>query len=162
MPKEIEGKLILTDESVAIVVARFNDLITNRLLDGSLDTLRRHGANDDNITVVRVPGSFELPLLADKLANSGKFDAVICLGAVIQGQTTHHDYINHQVAAGLREVSQKSGIPVTFGVLTCQTMEQAIDRAGGKVGNKGHEAALAAIDVITTLKQLKAEGVLAD
>ena len=102
MPKEIEGKLILTNESVAIVVARFNDLITNRLLDGSLNTLRRHGANDDNITVVRVPGSFELPLIADKLAMSGKFDAVICLVAVIQGQTTHHDYINHQVAAGLR------------------------------------------------------------
>lgn len=162
MPKEIEGKLILTDESIAIVVARFNDLITNRLLDGSLDTLRRHGVSDDNITVVRVPGSFELPLIADKLAHSGKFDAVICLGAVIQGQTTHHDYINHQVAAGLREASQNSGIPVTFGVLTCQSMEQAIDRAGGKVGNKGNEAALAAIEVITTLKQLKAEGVLED
>lgn len=162
MPKEIEGKLILTDESVAIVVARFNDLITNRLLDGSLDTLRRHGASDDNITIVRVPGSFEIPLIADKLAHSGKFDAVICLGAVIQGQTTHHDYINHQVAAGLREASQTSGIPVTFGVLTCQSMEQAIDRAGGKVGNKGNEAALAAIEVITTLKQLKAEGVLED
>lgn len=162
MPKEIEGKLILNDETVAIVVARFNDLITNRLLDGSLDTLRRHGASDDNITVVRVPGSFELPLIADKLARSGKFDAVICLGAVIQGQTTHHDYINHQVAAGLRELSQQCGIPVTFGVLTCQSMEQAIDRAGGKVGNKGNEAALAAIEVITTLKQLKAEGILAD
>ena len=160
MPREIEGKLILTDETVAIVVARFNDLITNRLLDGSLDTLRRHGANDDNISVVRVPGSFEIPLVADKLAHSGKFDAVICLGAVIQGQTTHHDYINHQVAAGLRETSQKSGIPVTFGVLTCQSMEQALDRAGGKVGNKGNEAALAAIEVITTLKQLQAEGVL--
>jgi 6,7-dimethyl-8-ribityllumazine synthase len=162
MPKEIEGKLILTDETVAIVVARFNDLITNRLLDGSLDTLRRHGASDGNITIVRVPGSFELPFIADKLAHSGKYDAVICLGAVIQGQTTHHDYINHQVAAGLREASQKSGIPVTFGVLTCQSMEQAIDRAGGKVGNKGNEAALAAIEVMTTLKQLKAEGVLAD
>lgn len=162
MPKEIEGKLILTGESIAIVVARFNELITNRLLEGSLDTLRRHGAHDDNITVVRVPGSFELPLIADKLAHSGKFDAVICLGAVIQGQTTHHDYINHQVAAGLREASQKSGIPVTFGVLTCQSMEQAIDRAGGKVGNKGHEAALAAIEAITTLKRLKAEGILSD
>lgn len=159
MPKEIEGNLILSDESVAIVVARFNDLITNRLLDGALDTLRRHGGNDDNVTVVRVPGSFELPLIADKLAHSGKFDAVICLGAVIQGQTTHHDYINHQVAAGLREASQKSGIPVAFGVLTCQTMEQAIDRAGGKVGNKGNEAALAAIEVITTLKELKSQGV---
>lgn len=162
MPNEIEGKLILADETVAIVVSRFNDLITNRLLDGSLDTLRRHGASDDNITVVRVPGSFELPLVASKLAHCGKFDAVICLGAVIQGQTTHHDYINHQVAAGLREASQSSGIPVTFGVLTCQSMEQALDRAGGKVGNKGNEAALAAIEVITTLRQLKAEGILSD
>jgi 6,7-dimethyl-8-ribityllumazine synthase len=158
MTKHIEGKLILTDESIAVVVARFNDLITTRLLDGTLDTLRRHGASDERVTVVHVPGSFEIPLTADRLANSGKFDAVICLGAVIQGQTTHHEYINHQVAAGLTQASQNSGIPVTFGVLTCQTMDQAMDRAGGKAGNKGNEAALAAIEMISMLKQLRELG----
>ena len=150
----LEGKLILGDDAIAIVVARFNDLITNRLLDGALDTLKRHGASDERITVVRVPGAFELPLAADKLAHSGKYAAVICLGAVIQGQTTHDQYINHQVAAGLARASQSSGIPVLFGVLTCQSMEQAIDRAGGKAGNKGNEAALAAIEMVNLLKQL--------
>lgn len=159
MATEIEGNLILNGEPVAIVVARFNDLITKRLLDGAMNTLVRHGGLDENITIVHVPGSFEIPLIADRLAKSGKFAAVICLGAVIQGETTHHDYINHQVAAGLREASQQSGIPVTFGVLTCQTMEQAIDRAGGKVGNKGNEAALAAIEMISTLKKLDEKGI---
>ena len=154
MTIHIEGKLILGDDAIAIVVARFNDLITNRLLDGALDTLKRHGASDERITVVRVPGSFELPLAADKLAHSGKYAAVICLGAVIQGQTTHDQYINHQVAAGIARASQSSGIPVLFGVLTCQSMEQAIDRAGGKAGNKGNEAALAAIEMVNLLKQL--------
>ncbi len=154
MTIHIEGKLILGDDAIAIVVARFNDLITNRLLDGALDTLKRHGASDERITVVRVPGSFELPLAADKLAHSGKYAAVICLGAVIQGQTTHDQYINHQVAAGLARASQSSGVPVLFGVLTCQSMEQAIDRAGGKAGNKGNEAALAAIEMVNLLKQL--------
>jgi len=119
-----------------------------------VNTLLRHGAADDKLTIVHVPGSFEIPLVADRLAKSGKYAAVICLGAVIQGQTTHHDYINHQVAAGLREASLQSGVPVTFGVLTCQTMEQAIDRAGGKAGNKGNEAALAAIEMISVLRQL--------
>lgn len=155
MATEIEGDLILHGEPIAIVVARFNDLITKRLLDGATNTIVRHGGSDENITIVHVPGSFELPLVADKLARSQKYAAVICLGAVIQGQTTHHDYINHQVAAGLREASQQSGVPVTFGVLTCQTMEQAIDRAGGKVGNKGNEAALAAIEMISVLKKLE-------
>jgi 6,7-dimethyl-8-ribityllumazine synthase len=158
MTKHIEGKLILTGESIAVVVARFNDLITTRLLAGALDTLSRHGASNESITVVHVPGSFEIPLAADRVANSGKFDAVICLGAVIQGQTTHHEYINHQVAAGLTQASQSSGVPVTFGVLTCQTMEQAMDRAGGKAGNKGNEAALAAIEMISILKQLRELG----
>lgn len=158
MPTHIEGKLILGDEAIAIVVARFNDMITTRLLEGALDTLKRHGASEDRLTVVHVPGSFEIPLAADKLAKTGRFDAVICLGAVIQGQTTHHEYINHQVAAGLTQSSQSSGIPVTFGVLTCQTMEQAIDRAGGKAGNKGNEAALAAIEMVSVLKQLREFG----
>ncbi|MDA0587094.1 MAG: 6,7-dimethyl-8-ribityllumazine synthase [Planctomycetota bacterium] len=159
MATEIAGNLILNGDAIAVVVARFNDLITTRLLEGAVNTLLRHGGSDENITIVHVPGSFEIPLIADRLAKSGKFAAVICLGAVIQGQTTHHDYINHQLAAGLREASQRSGIPVTFGVLTCQTMEQAIDRAGGKVGNKGNEAALAAIEMISILKKLDEEGI---
>jgi len=154
MATEIEGELILNGDPVAIVVARFNHLITGRLLEGAVNTLLRHGGSEDEITVVHVPGSFEIPIVAGRLANSGKYAAVICLGAVIQGQTTHHDYINHQVAAGLREASQQSGVPVTFGVLTCQTMEQAIDRAGGKAGNKGNEATLAAIEMISVLRQL--------
>ena len=159
MATEIAGNLILNGDAIAVVVARFNDLITTRLLEGAVNTLLRHGGSDENITIVHVPGSFEIPLIADRLAKSGKFAAVICLGAVIQGQTTHHDYINHQLSAGLREASQRSGIPVTFGVLTCQTMEQAIDRAGGKVGNKGNEAALAAIEMISILKKLDEEGI---
>ena len=128
--------------------------MTERLLEGAIDTIRRHGGSDDQITVVRVPGSFELPLAAKSLVNSGRCGAVVCLGAVIQGQTTHHDYINHQVAAAIMDLGQASSIPVTFGVLTCQTMEQALDRAGGKVGNKGHEATLAAIEMVNVLKQI--------
>lgn len=158
MPHHIEGKLILNGEPVAIVVSRFNDLITDRLLAGALDTLIRHGARDESITVVHVPGSFEIPLAADRLVRTGRFAAVVCLGAVIQGQTTHHEYINQQVATGLAQASLSSGIPVTFGVLTCQSMEQAIDRAGGKAGNKGNEAALAAIEMISVLRQLNDAG----
>lgn len=154
MPTILEGRLLADGDAYAIVVSRFNDLVTRRLLDGALDTLRRHGADDKKVTVVWVPGSFEIPLVADKLARSQKFSAVICLGAVIQGQTTHHEYINHQVAAGLMKSSLESGIPVTFGVLTCQTMEQALDRAGGKAGNKGHEAAIAAIEMVSVLHTL--------
>lgn len=154
MPTHIEGKLLLSDESLAIVVSRFNDMVTSRLVDGALDTFRRHGANDSNITVVHVPGAFEIPLVAEKLAASGKYAAVVCLGAVIQGQTTHDQYINHQVAAGIARASQTTGVPVLFGVLTCQSMEQAMDRAGGKAGNKGHEAALAAIEMINVLRQI--------
>lgn len=154
MPQSLEGKLILGDDAIAIVVSRFNDLITNRLLEGALDTLRRHGAHEDKITIVRVPGAFEIPLAAERLAQSQKYAAVICLGAVIAGQTTHDQYINQQVAAGIARASQLSGVPVLFGVLTCQNMEQAIDRAGGKAGNKGHEAALAAIEMVNLLKQI--------
>ena len=154
MTQHIEGKLIGGTETYAIVVARFNDLVTRRLLEGALDTLRRHGVAEEKVTVVWVPGSFEIPLAADRLAKSKKYAAVICLGAVIQGQTTHHEYIHHQVAAGLMQSGLQAGIPVLFGVLTCQSMEQALDRAGGKAGNKGHEAALAAIEMVNLLKQL--------
>jgi len=160
MTTHIEGKLTLTDESIAIVVSRFNDLVTNRLLEGALSTIRRHGGSEDRVTIVRVPGSFEIPLVADRLAHSGKFNAVVCLGAVIQGQTTHHEYINQQVAAGLMKASQSSGIPVTFGILTCETMEQALDRSGGKVGNKGDEATLAAIETLSALGQLRDCGII--
>ncbi len=154
MVNEIEGNLLAGDEKFAIVVSRFNDLITRRLLEGALDTLRRHGVSDENLTVVWVPGSFEIPLVADRLAKSGEYKAVCCLGAVIQGETSHHEYINQQVAHGIMEAGLTSGIPVVFGVLTCESMQQALDRAGGKAGNKGSEVALAAIETVNVLKKL--------
>ena len=154
MPQVLSGRLIAGNESYAIVVARFNDLITQRLLDGAVDTLVRHGVSDDHITVAWVPGSFEIPLAAERLAKTGKYAAVICLGAVIQGQTTHHEYINHQVAAAIMQLNHQYDLPVTFGVLTCGSMEQALDRAGGKAGNKGHEATLAAIEMVQLLKSI--------
>lgn len=154
MTTSIEGNLLAPDAEVAIIVSRFNDLVTRRLLDGALDTFRRHGLAEERITVVWVPGSFEIPVVAQRLAGSGQYAAVVCLGAVIQGETTHHEYINHQVAAGIMQASLESGVPITFGVLTCQTMDQALDRAGGKAGNKGCEAALAAIETLNVLRQL--------
>ena len=154
MPTELHGQLSAADSTFAIVVSRFNDLITKRLLEGAIDTVVRHGGNADKITVAWVPGSFEIPLAASKLAKSGRFSAVICLGAVIQGSTTHHEYINSQVASGIMCITRETGIPVTFGVITCESMDQALDRAGGKVGNKGHEAALAAIEMINLLKKI--------
>lgn len=154
----IEGRLLTGDDRYAIVVSRFNELITSRLLDGAIETLCRHGSDRSHITVVHVPGSFEIPLVANRLAHSGKFHAVICLGAVIQGETTHHEYINHQVAAGIMDAGQTSQIPVSFGVLTCPTMEHALDRAGGKAGNKGVEATLAAIEMVDVLRRMAAVG----
>lgn len=155
MPKSIQGRLVCPDEPVAIVVSRFNDLITTRLVDGAVGTIERHGGDADKVDVVHVPGSFEIPLAAKALAESGRYRAVICVGAVIQGSTTHHEYINSQVAAGIMSITQTTGVPVTFGVITCETMEQALDRAGGKVGNKGEEAALAAIEMINLLPQIR-------
>ncbi len=152
MPTELSAQLVVGDASFAIVVSRFNDLITRRLLDGAIETIVRHGGDASKITVAWVPGSFEIPLAASRLARSGKYSAVICLGAVIQGSTSHHEYINSQVAAGIMSAMRESGIPVTFGVITCESMDQALDRAGGKVGNKGHEAALAAIEMVNLLK----------
>ncbi|HVW01215.1 MAG TPA: 6,7-dimethyl-8-ribityllumazine synthase [Planctomycetaceae bacterium] len=150
-----EGDLIATaDDSYAIVAARFNDLVVKRLVEGALDTYRRHGVASERISIAWVPGSFELPVVADRMAKSGQFAAVVCLGAVIQGQTTHHEYINQQTAAGIMRTSQETGVPVLFGVLTCQSMEQALDRAGGKAGNKGSEAALAAIEMVNLLRKL--------
>jgi 6,7-dimethyl-8-ribityllumazine synthase len=153
-PRLIEGRLLGDErDQFAIVVSRFNEFVTHRLLEGALDTLRRHGVPEDNVTVVWVPGSFEIPVVAGKLARSGRYAAVCCLGAVIQGETTHHEYINHQVARGILE-AQATGVPVLFGVLTCQSMQQALDRAGGKAGNKGCEAALAALEMVSVLRQL--------
>lgn len=159
MPKAVlEGSLIVGDDRAAIVVSRFNDLVTERLLAGAVDTLHRHGLADDRITVVRVPGAFELPLAAQRLARSGQFTMVVCLGAVIQGETTHHEYINHQMAGGILQASLSTDVPVAFGVLTCPTMEQALDRAGGKAGNKGVEAALAVIEMANLLRTMQAHG----
>lgn len=155
MPTELHGQLTAADASFAIVVSRFNDLITKRLLEGAIDTIVRHGGSADKVAVAWVPGSFEIPLAASTLAKTGKYSAVICLGAVIQGSTSHHEYINSQVAAGIMSITRETGIPVTFGVITCESMDQALDRAGGKVGNKGHEATLAAIEMISLLKKIK-------
>lgn len=154
MPTELSAQLVVGDASFAIVVSRFNDLITRRLLDGAIETIVRHGGDSSRVTVVWVPGSFEIPLAASRLAKSGKYSAVICLGAVIQGSTSHHEYINSQVASGIMGAMRESGIPVTFGVITCESMDQALDRAGGKVGNKGHEATLAAIEMVNLLKMI--------
>ena len=142
------------EDNYAIVVSRFNELVTRKLLEGASSTLIRHGADAESITSCWVPGAFELPIVAEKLAASGKYAAVIALGAVIQGDTDHHDYINHAVAQGLMTASQKNSVPILFGVLTCRNMEQALDRSGGKAGNKGAEAALAAIETVNVLKQI--------
>ena len=157
MAKVVEGELLARDGEFAVVVSRFNALVTDRLLEGALNTFRRHGVPEERITVAHVPGSFELPIAADRLARSGRYAAVCCLGAVIQGATTHHEYINQQVAAGIMQTSLMTGVPVVFGVLTCQSMEQALDRAGGKVGNKGSEAALTAIEMASLLRKLEVE-----
>ncbi|MEZ6122026.1 MAG: 6,7-dimethyl-8-ribityllumazine synthase [Planctomycetaceae bacterium] len=154
MPKIIQGNLVCPEVRFAIVVSRFNDLITDRLVEGACSAIVRHGGSADNVDVVHVPGSFEIPLAARKLATSGRYAAVICLGAVIQGSTSHHQYINSSVASGIMSVSQETGVPVTFGVITCESMDQALDRAGGKVGNKGTEATLAAIEMVNLLKQI--------
>jgi 6,7-dimethyl-8-ribityllumazine synthase len=155
MPHLIEGDLkSAAGAGFAIVVARFNDVVTRKLLDSAVATLTRYGVADDCITVVWAPGSFELPLVADSLARSGRFAAVICLGAVVQGETLHHKYINAEVSRAIMEIGIDTGIPVLFGVLTCRNMEQALDRAGGIAGNKGSEAALAALEMVGLLQKL--------
>lgn len=149
-----EGNLRGDGLRVAVVCSRFNDLVTDRLLAGALDALRRHGVDEASVTVVRVPGAFELPLVAQRLAVSGDHDAVVCLGAVIRGDTTHHEHVAAQCAAGLQRVQLDSGVPVVFGVLTTDTTDQALDRAGAKSGNKGFDAATAAIETADVLRQL--------
>lgn len=154
MPNYIEGNLVATDLRFALVVSRWNAFITERLLDGALDTLKRHGANIETVDVARCPGTFEVPLVAQRLARSGKYDAVICLGCLIRGSTAHFDYIASECSKGIAQVMMQSGVPVTFGVLTTDTIEQAIERAGTKAGNKGAEAAGAAIEMASLLKSL--------
>jgi 6,7-dimethyl-8-ribityllumazine synthase len=132
---------------IGILVSRFNSFISDRLVDGAVDALLRHGADQDNLVVVRVPGAFEIPPAARKMAASGRYDALICLGAVIRGATPHFDYVSAEVSKGIAAVSMEAGIPVTFGVLTTDTLEQAIERAGSKAGNKGFDAAMAAIEM---------------
>lgn len=148
-----EGKLVGTNLKVAIVVSRFNDFITNRLLDGAKDTLVRHGVDEDNIDVAYVPGAFEIPLVAKKLAQKNDYDAVITLGCVIRGATSHYDYVCNEVAKGVSKANDVTNTPVIFGVLTTESIEQAVERAGTKAGNKGAEAAVSAIEMTNLLKQ---------
>jgi len=155
MPKFIEGKLNAEGLKVGIIVGRFNSFIGERLLEGALDALVRHGADDSQITVARVPGAFEIPLAAQKMAQSGKYDALICLGAVIRGSTPHFDYVASEVSKGIAHVSLASGVPVAFGVLTTDTIEQAIERAGTKAGNKGFDAAMTIIETVNLFKEIK-------
>lgn len=152
--KILEGKLIAQGIKVGIVVGRFNEFIGSKLLSGAVDTLKRHGVADEDISVAWVPGAFEIPLAAKKMAKSGKYDAVICLGAVIRGATAHFEYVSAEVSKGIASVSLETEIPVAFGVLTVDTIEQAIERAGTKAGNKGSESAQAVIEMVNLFKEI--------
>lgn len=152
--KTIEGTLEAKGKRFAICAARFNDFIVDKLIGGAVDYLVRHGCDRDDITLVRIPGAFEMPLVAKKLAGAAKYDAIVCLGAVIRGSTPHFDFVASECAKGLAQVSLDSGVPVGFGVLTCDTLEQAIERAGSKAGNKGVDAAAAALETIQVMGQL--------
>ena len=151
---QIEGDLLAAELKLAFVVARFNEFVCERLLEGALDSFVRHGGTKDNVTVLHVPGAFELPLAAIKLATSGKYDAVVCLGAVIRGATSHYDYVCANAANGIASVSLETGIPVSFGLLTTDTIEQAIERSGTKAGNQGRDATVCAIEMARLLKQI--------
>lgn len=154
MVKMLEGKLQAQGMRFACVVGRFNDFISGKLLEGAIDVLKRHGAEEENITVAWVPGAFEIPLMAGKMASSGKYDAVLTLGAVIRGSTPHFDYVAAEVSKGVASVGLESGVPVIFGVLTTDTIEQAIERAGTKAGNKGADSAMAAMEMVDLLRQV--------
>ena len=152
----LEGHLIgAEDIRIAIVLSRFNEVVGKGLLEGARDALVRHGVPDDNITVARVPGAYEIPLAAQELARSGRYDAVVCLGAVIRGSTSHFDYVAGPMASGIVRVSLATSVPIAFGVLTTDTLDQAIDRAGAKAGNKGSDAALSALEMINLLRKVK-------
>ena len=154
MTKIIEGKIVAKGMKFGIVASRFNDFICGRLIDGATDALTRAGAEDKDIAIYKVPGAFELPLVAKKLAKSGKFDAIICLGAVIRGATPHFEYISAEVSKGIASVGLETEVPVAFGVLTTDTIEQAIERAGTKSGNKGADAAMSAIEMVDLFKKI--------
>ena len=155
VPRVIEGQLNADGHRVGIVVARFNALIGNELLGGALDCLGRHGVDTDTVDVVWVPGAFEIPLMARKMAASGSYDAVVCLGAVIRGSTPHFDYVANEAAKGIAAASQETGVPVIFGVLTTDTIEQALERAGTKAGNKGWDVAMGAIEMVNVIRSLE-------
>ncbi len=154
--KIIEGNVVAESEKVkiGIIASRFNDFVVGRLVDGALDGLKRHNIKEENITLVKVPGAFEIPVIAKKMSEQNQYDAIICLGAVIRGVTSHYDYVCNEVSKGIAQVSLEAGIPVLFGVLTTENIEQAVERSGSKAGNKGTECALAAIEMINVIKKL--------
>ena len=156
-PREIRGDLRAGGRRFGVVAARFNEIVTRRLLDGTLAALRANGVADDDVDLAWVPGAFELPVVAQRMAASGTYDGVICLGAVIRGETAHFDHVAREAASGIRNAAETTGVPVTFGVLTTDTLEQALDRAGGEHGNKGWDAAMAAIETASLLEQLPKE-----
>ena len=153
--RTFEGKLTAKEIKIGIVAARFNEFITSKLLSGAVDGLVRHDVKEEDIHVAWVPGAFEIPLIASKMAKSGKYDAVICLGAVIRGSTSHYDYVCNEVSKGIAAVSLESGIPVLFGVLTTENIEQAIERAGTKAGNKGYDCAMSAIEMVNLIQEME-------
>lgn len=152
--KVIEGELQATGLKFGIIVSRFNDFITSRLLDGALDALIRHGADEKDIEIIKVPGSFEIPMVAKRMANKGTYDAIICLGTVIRGATPHFEYVAAEVSKGIATASMETGIPISFGIITSDTIEQAIERAGSKSGNKGWDAAMTAIEMAKVIKKI--------
>jgi 6,7-dimethyl-8-ribityllumazine synthase len=153
MPKIIEGNLSAKGLKFGLLVSRFNSFVSDRLVEGAIDALIRHGADDADISIARVPGAFEIPPAAKQMAQSGNYDAIICLGAVIRGATPHFEYVSAEVSKGVAAVSMEAGIPVAFGVLTTDTLEQAIERAGSKAGNKGFDAAMAAVEMVNLYKE---------
>lgn len=155
--KVFEGNLVSKEIRIGIVAARFNEFITSKLLSGALDCLKRHNVSEDYIEMAWVPGAFEIPLIASKMTSCGKYDAVICLGAVIRGSTTHYDYVCSEVSKGIATISLRSGIPVMFGVLTTENIEQAIERAGTKAGNKGFDCAQSAIEMVNLIRDIQTE-----
>ena len=154
LPRVVEGEMLARDLRFAFVAARFNDFIVEPLIRGAIDALKRHGATEKQIEIVRVPGAFDIPLIARKLALSRRFDALVTLGAVVRGQTPHFDYVAGECASGIARIALETGVPIAFGVLTTDTMEQAVDRAGGKAGNKGADAALVAVEMANLLRRL--------
>ena len=155
MPQIFEGNISAEGYRFAIIASRFNDFISSKLVEGALDALNRHGAQDENIVLIKVPGAFEIPIAAKRLAESKKYDAIICLGAVIRGATPHFDYVAAEVSKGIANIAIDTGIPVTFGVLTTDNLEQAIERAGSKSGNKGWDAAVAAMEMVNLFRSFK-------